>query len=471
MVIRLSLVMGLLALVYALVTQNLLVALGIAVLPAASLVILHCVRHPRMGILLYFFASYFLMAIWRYTQTDGWSVMLNILLVLIAITTIIHVVVYKGTIRWTNGFNILITSYAVWMLFILIQLRYTTSDEYVMAIREWLVAIPVLYFIASVLLDNLKALRIGLITLGIFTIIATAKALYQKYVGFDATEMIWLMSGAATTHLLQSGIRYPSIFSDAGNFGIHMGLVTVVYFLIGFLTTNKLLRLFYLSISGMAVLSLFMSGTRSAIAVPLVGFALFMLLSLKPKIMISTAIAGILVYAFFAFTTIGEGNSMIRRMRTAFRPTEDASFNVRVENQKEIAEYLKTHPWGAGLRGEIPRTVEINGEYIESTIPPDSYFVRIWIQTGTGGLLVYIVVYVLILLRCCYVVMFLIRNQRLRLTLAALLSGVVGMMVNGYAGEAMGMPPNDFLIPAMLAFVLNGPYIDKTECTSTTINT
>jgi hypothetical protein len=72
MVIRLSMVMGLLALVYALVTQNLLVALGIAALPAALLVILYCVRHPRMGILLYLFATYFLMAIWRIPKlTDG----------------------------------------------------------------------------------------------------------------------------------------------------------------------------------------------------------------------------------------------------------------------------------------------------------------------------------------------------------------------------------------------------------------
>jgi hypothetical protein len=336
-----------------------------------------------------------------------------------------------------------------------------------MTVRSWLLAVPVLYFMVSVLLDNLKALRVGLITLGIFTIIATAKALIQKYVGGDATENAWLMQGAWSTHILSSGSRYFSVFSDAGNFGIHMGMLTIVYFIIGFQTTDKRLRLFYLFISAITALCLFLSGTRSAIAVPVVGFALFMLLSLKPKIMISTAIAGIFFYSFFAFTDIGEGNAMIRRMRTAFRPTEDASFNVRVENREKIAEYLKTNPWGAGLHGKIPRIIERNGAFIESHIPPDSFFVSIWIQTGTGGLLIYIAVYLLILLRCCYVVMFLIHNQRLRLTMAALLSGVVGMLVNGYVGEAMGMPPNGFLIPAMLAFVLNGPYIDKTECTPT----
>ena len=54
--------------------------------------------------------------------------------------------------------------------------------------------------------------------------------------------------------------------------------------------------------------------------------------------MVISAFAVIMLYAFFAFTEIGDGNALIRRMRTAFRPQEDTSFNVRIENQKLIAE-------------------------------------------------------------------------------------------------------------------------------------
>lgn len=46
---------------------------------------------------------------------------------------------------------------------------------------------------------------------------------------------------------------------------------------------------------------------------------------------------------------IGQGNAQIRRMRTAFRPSEDASFNVRKENQKVLADHLKDKPFGEGL--------------------------------------------------------------------------------------------------------------------------
>ena len=55
----------------------------------------------------------------------------------------------------------------------------------------------------------------------------------------------------------------------------------------------------------------------------------------------ATVFFGLFFYVFFAHTYIGESNTSIRRMRTAFRPTEDASYIVRKENQKRLAEYLK----------------------------------------------------------------------------------------------------------------------------------
>ena len=81
---------------------------------------------------------------------------------------------------------------------------------------------------------------------------------------------------------------------------------------------------------------------------------------------------------------------MIRRMRTAFKPTEDASFNVRIENQKIIAQYLKKHPMGAGIGGHITTPRWENDQYIDYRIPPDSFYVDIWSQGGTYGLVLYL---------------------------------------------------------------------------------
>ena len=152
---------------------------------------------------------------------------------------------------------------------------------------------------------------------------------------------------------------------------------------------------------------------------------------------------------------------MIRRMRTAFRPTEDASFNVRLENQEKIARYLEEHPMGAGIGGSILTTIWEGDKYQDYTIPPDSFYVDIWTQTGSLGLGLYILILSCITLRCCYIIMFRIHNPELRNTFAALLCGVFGLFLNGYVGRGMGFQPGVSIIGIFLAFILNGPYIEQ----------
>ena len=91
------------------------------------------------------------------------------------------------------------------------------------------------------------------------------------------------------------------------------------------------------------------TGTRGAIVVPLGSLLLFALISKNIKLMSAAAVGGICIYVFFAFTYVGESNYMIRRMRTAFRPNKDASYLVRKQNQKKLAEYLRNKPFGEGL--------------------------------------------------------------------------------------------------------------------------
>lgn len=57
--------------------------------------------------------------------------------------------------------------------------------------------------------------------------------------------------------------------------------------------------------------------------------------------------------------------------------------------------------------------------------------------------------------------MFMIKDKQLHQILASLVCGLFGIYLNGYAGEGMGLYPTNTLIIVMIAFVLNGPYIDK----------
>ena len=423
----------------------------------AAIILFYGLQAPRFGYLIYATYAFFFIAIMRYTRITGLSVILDILLVYMVISILFSFLRGKADIRLTNAVNILTISYIPWILFILFQFLNPgiQAEGITIGIRIIILETFILYIVSSLLADKPKALKIGLITIGVFVSIAFLKLWWQKSMGFDFAEREWLMSsGSWRTHIINTGIRYFSIISDASNFGACMGLVTIVYAIIGIHTRNKLLSYFYLAVAIMALIGMFLSGTRGAIAVPVAGIALYCLLCKNIKIFATTALIGILVVSFFSLTNIGEGNSFIRRMRTAFRPTKDASFNVRVENRKEIAAYLEKYPWGVGIDENIPKLWKKGDIYEEGTLPPDSYYVRIWIQTGYMGLNLYLAILVVVLLRCCYIVMFRIKNKELYHTLAALTCGVFGIWVNGYTGEAMNTAPTNFFIAASLAFIM-----------------
>lgn len=462
-IIYLLFALGLVVLAYAIILQKLLIAVIVTALPIASIVFIYGIQSPRFIFLIYAVVDYYLTAIMRYSRKEGLSVILDILLVCLFLAILLYAARKNKNIIFSNAVNTLTVSYVIWIVFVFVQFLNpaNTNTDTIMVLRGWVLAMPILYIASSLLLDNPKILRNSLIILGVFTITAFIKLLWQKYRWFDAAEAEWLLAGNWTTHLLKTGIRYFSIFSDAGNFGSHMGMIAIVYSIIGLNTSQKKLRLFFITIAIMGILGMLMSGTRGAIVVPFGGLALYCLISKNMKLMSISATTGILLFAFFAYTNIGESNSLIRRMRSAFKPTEDASFNVRLENQKKIATYLEKYPLGAGIGGRIMREIKEKERVVEKPTPPDSFYVDIWMQTGFWGLSIYITINFIILLRCCYIVMFRIKNKELKHILAALICGVFGMWLNGYVGRGMTMHPSGFVTICFIAFILNGIYIDS----------
>lgn len=457
-------VIGLFSMIGALLFQHWVLFAVIVCLPIAALTFIYSVQYPQVSYFLYFTMAYFFGAIMRYSNLEGLSVILDGLLVYALLATLLHTAVYKQgkDIKIMNAANMLTICYSIWVAFVFVQLinPEATFDKLMVSSRGWIISLPLLYILSSIILVTPKRIKFWLLLLGIFTLLAFLKVVWQKYRGFDSTERAWLMSGAWTTHLLHTGIRYFSFFSDAGNFGSNMGLIAIVYGIISFHTKGLILRLFYIIVTIAGVIGLFMSGTRGAIIVPFGGLLLYCLLSKNLKVVIISVIAGSALFAVLAFTDIGNGNPFIRRMRTAFTPTEDASFNVRKENQKRLAHLLKDKPIGIGIGNRMIDTENLNVQG-DNIIPPDSFYVDLWIQTGIIGLILYISILAIILLRCSYLIMFRIKNKKLRYILAAMLSGTFGLWLNGYVGNGMGFQPGSTIIAAFIAFILNGPEMDK----------
>lgn len=457
-------VAALIGLVCAIVCQNLTAAAIITLLPVGMAAIGYGLLNPRVCYTFYAVYVYYFIAIMRYSGITGLSVVLDILLLFIMISIGFSARRNKDTIRLKNAVNTLTVSYAIWIAFVLLQFLNPGihAEGIVEGLRRWILGPFFIYIIASMLSDSPRMLRNGLVLWGILTITVFLKLLWQRFYGFDNAENYLLyVQGMARTHIISSGIRYFSLLSDAANFGTNMAMVATVFSLVGFNTRNRKLAIFYLAVAVMGVIGTLLSGTRGALVIPFSGLILFSLLSKNIKVFFTTATLGITLFALLALTNLGNSNPSIRRARTAFHPTQDRSYNVRLENRKEIANYLQDHPWGVGISEDIPKLWQEGDTYTEGTLPADSYMVSIWIQTGPIGVILYLLINAVVLLHGCYIVLFQIKDKQLRLTLAALTCTAFGTIISGYAAYTPGMPPTNFLTGAMLAFVMNGRYLDR----------
>lgn len=452
---------GLLAMAYALIFKGLFFFICIALAPLAILIFLFGIKKPMLSYILYIAISCYFSALYRYSGIQGLSGILEITLLFCLFSLIINVISNHQTYPWRNGFNLLTITYFIWMCYcFLILLTPSANVSNLLGKRSVFISLPITYIISSILLCSTKKIRITLYLFSIFVVTAVFKAYWQKQKGFDSTEIQWLLSGAWHTHILQSGIRYFSFFTDAGNFGPCMGLFTLIFGIAASVSSKKIIRYYFLIISLLAGIGLMMSGTRGAIVVPLGGIFLYFLMSKSIKTMAICVIVGSIIFSFFYFTDIGEENIFIRRMRTAFRPTEDASFNVRVENQKRFAYYLQDKPFGVGVGGVVVDTERLL-ILEEEFIPTDSFYVDIWVEGGIVGLCLYIGLQATLLIWCCYILMFKVKNKQLRQLLSAMLCCVFGIWINGYVSRSFGFLPSSIIIAIFLSFIMNAIYIDR----------
>ena len=192
-------------------------------------------------------------------------------------------------------------------------------------------------------------------------------------------------------------------------------------------------------------------------AVPLSGMLVYAVLSKSWKSIIISFVAVGAIFSFFYFTTIGSSNQYIRKMRTAFRPTEDASYLVRVENRKRMKTLMDDRPFGYGIglaKGDRFPSKE------RMPYPPDSWLVSVWVETGIVGLVLYLAVHGVLFAWCAWILLFKIMSKRLRGLLGAWLCMNAGFFVAAYANDVMQYP-NSIVVYTGFALCFAGPYLDK----------
>ncbi|MEF9987216.1 MAG: O-antigen ligase domain-containing protein [Bacteroidales bacterium] len=458
------LVCGLCCVGYVTIRYNYLFGLAFGLLPLGVCAALAGLQRPKVVFYALFTLNYFIMGIGRYSMGSSFpfGTLIDIIIGYMALVLIIQRIFFREYLKWKNLNNRFSLLSFVWLLYTFFQLFNPSSVTAAWAsafrgIAFYMFAVAV---IAPIVINRFKDFTTIMFIWSVFTVLAVLKALIQKFVGFDFAESYWLFAlGGKLTHIIDYGIRYFSFFTDAANFGAAMAMSMTVFSICALFVKLKL-KVWFIFVSILAFYGMLISGTRAALAVPFVGYTILVFLSKKPKTIITFSCSILVLFVFLNYTHLCSGNVLVRRMRSALN-ANDPSMIVRYNNQAKLKVYMDDKPFGVGLGLGGVKALRYTPYSYVASIPTDSWYVMLWVETGIVGLVLNLLIMFYILGYGAYQVLFRLKNPLLRGLNIALIGGCSGMVVASYANEILGQFPNGIIIYTSMAMIFMSPIFDK----------
>ena len=143
-----------------------------------------------------------------------------------------------------------------------------------------------------------------------------------------------------------------------------------------------------------------------------------------------------------------------------FNP-DDASLNVRLENQRILRTAMIGKPLGIGIGMSRGNAVLYTPHPVLSKIPQDSWYVLLWVETGLVGMFFYILMLLYIIGYGMYLTIAKLKNPELRGIITAFVCGLFGVSLAAYSLEIFGQFPNSILIYIVMTFIFLSPDFDK----------
>ncbi len=407
---------------------------------------------------------------WKSSPLPSWipislyNEMLEIILIALAIIDV-------KDLKFERTVNIMLFSLLAWCGFCTLEVFNDTCGIGI-DVGGWYTAARLMAFqlmyafiVFSLYISKPNVLMKYLFIWGALALFASFWVWKQQHYGFTNAENAFIQGRGRLTHILRGGslIRYFSIYSDAANFGIGIASTAVAFIIFGITAKVRKYKFYFLIVGAVCACAMFPSGTRTAIACLMAGFMAYIFLSKSFKIAIPFTIAFALFVFMLAFTTIGNGNQSIRRMRSAF-DKNDASANQRSINQEAMKKYMKEAPWGIGMNiGNVGnKTIPANNKYtFMATIPPDSEYVFIWIHTGIIGITIFLICTAIMLIGACWIVFFTLKSPSLRGIGAGFCCAFVSQQLGGYGNQVLMQFPNCLVFYGGLSIVYILPHIEQ----------
>lgn len=423
--------------------------------------VLGVIFYPEFGVLTFIVAAYFIMFIGRMniidfplgTLMDGME-LLMVLGIFIQQKKQSNWALFKGPI------SVIIL---IWILYNFIEVINPTAESklaWVYTVRS--VAVIMLMFF--VFLYNIRTIEFLKLILKLWLGLSVFAALYaykQQFIGFTSFEEAWLYSDPEIAGLLFIGGQWRkfSIFTDPVAFSYNMvvsGLMCIGLLTGPFSRRTKILLGITLFL---CFTSMLFSGTRGAYVLPPVALALYSILKFNKQVMIGALIGAI---GFAALIFVPTSNPTIYRFQTAFKPSDDASFNVRKINQKRIQPFIQSHPLGGGLGSTGMWGKRFSPNSFLANFPPDSGYVRVAVEAGWLGLLVFCTL-MFIILKVGINNYYSIKDPLLKSICLAMILVIFAYHIGNYPQEAIVQFPSNTLFYLVAAIIVITKRLDDEQ--------
>ena len=457
---KVAVILGLSALMGIMIAMGgLLASAALLGLPVGILLVSWLFRDAHAGINLSILIGFFSSGIGRYVDAP-WGLLMDAFLFISWLSLLLR---KPGTVPWRHLRNDVMLVALIWYGLVVLEIANPESNGLVC----WFYAmrgagfyqllcfgLVFLLYREPKYLDRFLWLMVG------YSLLGTAWGFRQMITGMDAAEMRWLyVEGHAMTHVLHGVLRVFSFYSDAGQFGSSQAMVALICGIIAVGKVKPWERWFY----GIAALVTFIgfaiSGTRGALAVPGAGAVVYLIMSKNFKILTIgfLMIAG--VFIFLKYTFALQGVEQVRRMRTALN-FEDASLQVRLKNQITFGNYLRSRPFGGGIGAAGFWGYRFNPNSLLANTATDSYYVKVWAETGIIGISLHLFMFGFILGKGAGV-LWRIRNPVIHIKSLALYCGVAGILLSSYGNQVFSQMPTGILMGIAIPLIFLAPHYEN----------
>jgi O-antigen ligase len=127
---------------------------------------------------------------------------------------------------------------------------------------------------------------------------------------------------------------------------------------------------------------------------------------------------------------------------------------VRTENKRKLSVYLADKPFGGGVASAGDWGKRYKPDSILANIATDSFYVRIWAETGIIGLLLFLTFFFYFIIRGGWIIWKMNTDPPLRNKLLALYCGVIGIMAASYGNSVFSQFPTSMISYSSMCFIL-----------------